>query len=391
MRIFIFLALVWAHSSTAQSLFKRPKMKPSLKVSIHKMLAQESSLYDFSGVLLVAHKGKLIFHKAVGYRKFASRTKLQKNDVFELASVSKQFTAMLLMMMRERSSTNGTIGFDDDLSRFIPGLPYKGITLRHLLTHTSGLPDYQGIMEQHWDKTKVADNANVIDYLKKYPQPLRFKPGEKYEYSNTGYLLLASVAEAATDTNFIQLMNNWIFKPLKMEHTDIRLPIEKNRIQNFAKGHLYDSTSRAYVDAELSPASNYTVWLGGRKGPGRVSSTALDLLKWDQILYTPYLVATTTMEEAYRPYTLKDGSTSNYGFGWELQMDLKLGRIVEHSGDNPGYRTHIRRYLDQEYTLILLNNNASDRMDEILKSTGDLIEKKILIDNPNPIKKQYQF
>ncbi len=390
MRIIICLLCVCIHPAYAQ-VFSKAKMKPSLRVSLNREFKNEHSQHAFSGVLLVAHKGKPVFYKSVGYRNFARKSGLRKTDVFELASVSKQFTSMIIMMLKERGATNGTLAYDDLLERYIPGLPYKDITLRHLLTHTSGLPDYQSIMDQNWDKSRVADNGNVIDYLKKYPQPIHFKPGEKYEYSNTGYLLLASVVEAATDTNFIELMKRWVFKPTQMTHSGFLLPLEKSRIKNFAKGHVFDSTSRSYVDASLNKASNYTIWLGGRKGPGRISSTALDLLKWDQILYTPYLVAQTTMDEAYKPYTLKDGTISNYGFGWEVNTHLKLGRIVEHSGDNPGYRTHIRRYLDQDYTIILLNNNSSGRMDDILKSTEELIEKKTLVDNPNPLKKQYQF
>ena len=171
----------------------------------------------FSGVVLVAENGKPIYQKAFGYREFANQTTLQASDIFELASVSKQFTAMIIMMLKEK----GKLNFDDLAEKYL-AIPYKGITIRHLLTHTSGLPDYQDIMDKYWDKSKVAGNPDCIDYLNKYAPPKLFEPGAKYTYSNTGYLLLASIAEKASGKNFIELCRKWIFQKLKMRNTNIR-------------------------------------------------------------------------------------------------------------------------------------------------------------------------
>jgi CubicO group peptidase (beta-lactamase class C family) len=136
---------------------------------------------DFSGVVLIAEKGKPVYYKAFGYREFETQIPLQKTDIFELASVSKQFTAMIIMMLKEK----GMLNYDDSVSKYLE-IPYKGITIRNLLTHTSGLPDYQDIMDKYWDKTRVAGNPDCIEYLNKYAPPKHFEPGEKYEYSNTG-------------------------------------------------------------------------------------------------------------------------------------------------------------------------------------------------------------
>src|SRR5262245_47346404 len=154
---------------------------------------------DFSGVVLIAEKGDPVYYKAFGNREFEPLIPLQKTDIFELASVSKQFTAMIIMILKEK----GKLNYDDSVSKYLD-IPYKGITIRNLLTHTSGLPDYQDIMDKYWDKSKVAGNTDCIDYLKKYAPPKRFEPGEKYEYSNTGYLLLASIAEKASGKDFSQ-------------------------------------------------------------------------------------------------------------------------------------------------------------------------------------------
>jgi CubicO group peptidase (beta-lactamase class C family) len=329
-----------------------------------------SSQKDFSGVVLIAEKGKPIFQKAFGYREFETQVPLQASDIFELASVSKQFTAMIIMMLKEK----GLLNYDDLAEKYL-NIPYKGITIRHLLTHTSGLPDYQDIMDKHWDKSKVAGNEDCIEYLNKYAPPKLFEPGEKYDYSNTGYLLLASIAEKASGQNFIQLCRKWIFKKLKMKSTDIRTLEEKKATTNFAIGHMYVAERNKYVRADSFPSSNYTIWLGNRKGPGRISSTAADLLKWDQALYTEKLVKKSTLKEAFTPMKLNSGKLSDYGFGWELKTDSALGKTVLHTGDNPGYKTEIIRYIDKKKTIILLCNNAYSGFEAVMKQTEELLKE----------------
>ena len=321
-----------------------------------------ASQKDFSGVVLIANNGKIVYEKAFGYREFEKQIPLQTSDIFELASVSKQFTAMIIIMLKEK----GKLNYDDSVSKYLD-IPYKGITIRNLVTHTSGLPDYQDIMDKYWDKTKVAGNADCIEYLNKYAPPKRFEPGEKYEYSNTGYLLLASIAEKASNKDFIEMCRKWIFRKLKMKSTDIRTLEEKKATENFAIGHIYVEERNKWVRADSFPSSDYTIWLGNRKGPGRISSTATDLLKWDKALYTEKLIKQSTLQEAFTPMKLNDGSFSSYGFGWSLRTDSTLGRIVSHTGDNPGYKTQIIRYIDKKKTVIILNNNAHKNFASIVK------------------------
>jgi CubicO group peptidase (beta-lactamase class C family) len=328
-----------------------------------------ASQNDFSGVVLIAEKGKPVYHKAFGYREFENQIPLKNTDIFELASVSKQFTAMIIMMLKEKGSLN----YDDSVSKYLD-IPYKGITIRNLLTHTSGLPDYQDIMDKYWDKTKVAGNPDCIEYLNKYAPPKRFEPGEKYEYSNTGYMLLASIAEKASGKDFIEMCRKWIFRKLKMKSTDIRTLEEKKATKNFAIGHIYVEERNKWVRADSFPSSDYTIWLGNRKGPGRISSTAADLLKWDKALYTEKLIKQSTLQDAFTPMKLNNGSFSNYGFGWSLRTDSTLGKIVSHNGDNPGYKTQIIRYIDKRKTLILLNNNAYANFTAILRQLEAMIK-----------------
>ena len=332
--------------------------------------ANDALTARFSGVVLIAEKGKPVYHKAFGYREFDKGIPLQTSDIFELASVSKQFTAMVIMILKEK----GKLNYDDSVSRYLE-IPYKGITIRHLLTHTSGLPDYQDIMNKHWDKSKVAGNPDCIEYLNKYAPPKNFEPGEKYEYSNTGYLLLASIAEKASGEDFINMSRKWIFKKLKMKSTDIRTLEEKRETKNFAIGHIYVEGRSKFIRADSFPSSNYTIWLGNRKGPGRISSTATDLLKWDKALYTQKLVRRSTLLEAFAPMKLNDGSFSNYGFGWSLRTDPNFGKIVSHDGDNPGYKTQIIRYIYKNKTIILLNNNAYSEFDRIIKQLEEKVKE----------------
>jgi CubicO group peptidase (beta-lactamase class C family) len=313
------------------------------------LLQAESN--GFSGVVLVAEDGKILLEKAIGLRSFENKIPLQSSDVFELASLSKQFTAMIVMMCKEKKM----LSFDDSVEKYLD-IPYKGITIRQLLTHTSGLPDYQAIMDKHWDKNKVAGNPDILEYLNKYAPPIIFEPGEKYEYSNTGYVLLASIAEKVSGKDFIELAEEWIFKPIGMKETGVRTLKEKAAVPNFAAGHLKDSLGN-YVNANKFHSSDYTVWLGNRKGPGRVSSTAQDLLKWDQALYTQKLVKKETLEEAFSPAKLNDGTRSYYGFGWEVEPKSPFGKMVMHTGDNPGYQTIIVRFIEENKTIIVLNNN----------------------------------
>jgi CubicO group peptidase (beta-lactamase class C family) len=256
---------------------------------------------QFSGVVLYADKGRVVFEKAYGFKEFADQSPLKKSDIFELASVSKQFTAMVIMMLQEK----GKLSFDDSVSQYIK-IPYKGITIRHLLNHTSGLPDYQSIMDQYWDKSKVAGNEDILAYLNKYQPPILFEPGSKYNYSNTGYVLLASIAEKASGIDFIEFCRKEIFKKIGMKDTDIRTLEEKKSTKNFAIGHIYVPTKLAFIRADSFPSSNYTIWLGNRKGPGRISSTAADLLKWDQALYTQQLIKQSTLDEAFTPAELNN-------------------------------------------------------------------------------------
>lgn len=356
--LFTVMSPVWAQTNSAK-----------LTNELNSLFA---STPDFSGVVLIADKGKPIYEKAFGYKNFETKAPITTSSIFELASVSKQFTAMTILMLKQE----GKLAYDDLIEKYIPGLPYPGITIRHLLNHTSGLPDYQDVMDKHWDKSKVANNADNIAYLIKYHPAKLFEPGAKYTYSNTGYMLLASITETVSGQDFIEFCRTRIFKSVGMTHTDIRTREAKIKLPDMAWGYMYVPDKKRYVRADSFPEFNYAIWLGNRKGPGRISSTAGDLLKWDRALYTNKLVSQQTLAEAFVPAKLNDGSLTHYGFGWEVKPSPKLGKIVWHDGDNPGYKTQIMRYIDADKTIIMLCNNAHEKLPTILKTIEGLVESK---------------
>ncbi len=210
----------------------------------------------------------------------------------------------------------------------------------------------------------MADNNDNIAYLIKYHPTKIFEPGEKYEYSNTGYMLLASIAEKTSGKDFIDLCRERIFEKLKMVTADIRSKQQKFQFPAMAWGHIYVREKQRYIEADSFPEFNYAIWLGNRKGPGRISATSTDLFKWSDALYHHSLINEEAMSQAYHPARLNNGSFSNYGFGWEIRND-KGGKIVSHAGDNPGYKTIMHAILT---STTLLSYSAIMRMKNLMMS-----------------------
>jgi CubicO group peptidase (beta-lactamase class C family) len=185
---------------------------------------------------------------------------------------------------------------------------------------------------------------------------------------------LASIAEKAGGEDFIEMCRSRIFLPLSMTDTDIRTADQKKKIEKFAWGHILVNSTKRFVRADSFPSSDYTIWLGNRKGPGRISSSALDLLKWDQSLYMEMPFKRETLRSAWTSATLNDGNLSSYGFGWMLKKTKNGESVIWHSGDNPGYSTRIMRYPNSKRTLIVLCNNAYPEFESMMSKLEDVVE-----------------
>lgn len=365
-RVIIFLLLI------AQAAFAQDR--------VHQMDSLLSALHTankFNGNVLVAEKGKVIYSRSFGLANETTKEKLDENSIFELASCSKQFTAMAIMLLKE----SGKLRLDDPVAKYIPELSrYGTITIRHLLNHTGGLPDYMEIMDRVYDKSRIATNKDIIAIFKQQEPKILFEPGTRYEYSNTGYALLASVIESASGISYADYLQQAIFQPLQMDRSFVYTRrLAPREIPGYAFGYV-DAKSETWMLPDDVEATKIVVWLDGIVGDGTVNSTVTDLLKWDRALYTTKLLSAEGMKEVFSPARLNDGSVTKYGFGWGLDSAADYGRIVSHSGGWPGYVTWIERHLDNDKTIIILQNHAGVTMP--YRALRDIVYNK-----PPPVQK----
>lgn len=317
-----------------------------------------TSLYQkgkLNGNILVAEKGHIIYLKSFGIANEITGEKVSENSVFELASCSKQFTAMGIMILKKQ----GKLHLDDPLSKYIPALSYYStVTLRNLLNHTAGMPDYLSIMDTVFDKSKIATNKDIIAIFARLKPALEFEPNTQFKYSNTGYALLASVIEQASGTTYANFLNTSIFKPLHMNNTFVyNRRLHPQKIDHYAYGYIYSRYLQKYILPDSIEKAKVVYWLDGVVGDGTVNATVKDLLKWDRALYTDKLISTEDMNLVFTPATLKNKTLTKYGFGWKLEQYADYGKITRHSGGWPGYKSDIERHVDHDYTIIVLQNH----------------------------------
>jgi len=348
---------------------------------IQKIDSLLNSLYSkekINGNFLIAEKGKVIYSHSFGLANETTKNKLNENSIFELASCSKQFTAMAIMILKEK----GKLSLDDKITKYIPELSnYNGITIRNLLNHTGGLPDYMELMDSLFDKSKIANNKDIIQIFSKYQPKILFEPNTKYEYSNTGYALLASIIEKASGLTYADYLSKTIFKPLKMKNTFVYTRrLSPKKIDNYALGYVYSDSLKKYFLPDELKETNMVIWLDGVVGDGTVNSTINDLLKWDRALYTNKLLTQEGVKEVFEVATLKDESKTKYGFGWGIEDNADFGIIISHSGGWPGYVTFIERHITNDKTIIILQNH--DNVSIPVKSI-----RSILYNKPLPVQK----
>ncbi|MGB6362257.1 MAG: serine hydrolase, partial [Thermoanaerobaculia bacterium] len=290
----------------------------------------------------VVRDGEIVHQAGYGLEDLDNGTPITPDSAFRLASVSKQFAAMAIMLLAEE----GKLGYDDSVVDYLPELERFSteITIRHLLQHTSGLPDYydtlEAEVEDHWPT-----NQEAVEFFSQWGEAL-FPAGERYEYSNPGYEMLAAIVERVTGQLFREYMGERIFQPLAMNHTTVFDQTEPE-IANRAYGYTREGEGFAIDDEH---ALNY---LGGSGG---IYSTVSDLYLWDQALYTEQLVSRSTLDQALAPTVLNDGKEYPYGFGWRLGEDDVLGPRLSHSGGWVGFSTRFVRYPERNFSVILLSN-----------------------------------
>lgn len=290
--------------------------------------------------IAVVREGQTVLEKAWGYADLDKKTPITADTAFDLASVSKQFAAMAIMLLEEE----GKLAYDDPIAKYVPELAiYDGVTIRHLMLHTGGLPDYYELIDTSSGMPANQDAARLLGRIAKAD----FGPGERYEYSNAGYDMLGPIVEAASGIRFAEFLRQRIFVPLGMEGSrvhDHTLPAIPNR----ARG--YEPAEGGFVLNDESP-------LNAIVGSGSIFSTLKDLVRWDQALYTDNLVSAATLDLAFTSGTNNNGEPLDYGFGWRIDEYAGYKRL-RHGGSWVGFRSHIARIPELRFTVIVLSNRA---------------------------------
>lgn len=300
---------------------------------------------EFSGTVLLARQGEIIHTGAYGYANTRTGEELQTGSVFQLASVSKTFTAIAILLLQQ----DGLLDIDDYIRYHIPGFPYEDMTIRHLLNHRSGLQRYMGLMHTNWDKRYFMSYVDVLDYYMTHKPRLFFEPDEKFNYNNTNYVFLAALVEYLTAEPFEQFLQKRVFDPLGMEHTYLVNYQERRERENHTIGYI--KKGRRYIDAE----GDYLDGVFGDKG---VHSTVMDLFRFDQALYNGSLLNQGLLSEALSS-SFDDPKNHHYSLGWRMKPFFP--DLVYHFGWWKGYRTCFIRDMQAETTVIILCNRDNQK------------------------------
>jgi CubicO group peptidase (beta-lactamase class C family) len=322
---------------------------------IDTLLADYHALGAPGASVAVISNGNLIFSKGYGLADVDRAIPAQPTTNYRLASVTKQFTATAVLILVDR----GKLALDSRLTDVLPGAPSyaRNVTIRHLLTHTSGLVDYEDLMPD--SQTVQVLDRDVLMLLNKIDS-VYFTPGAKYRYSNSGYALLALVVEALSGQRFAQFLKQNIFEPLGMNHT---VAFEKgvSVVENRAYGH--SKTEKGFVQTDQSTTSAVL-------GDGGIYSSVEDLRRWDQELYENKLISPALRQQSFTPATLLDGTKTKYGFGWNIEP-YKNQFSVFHTGSTRGFRNAILRFPERRLSIIILTNRNEGDPIEIAKKIAD--------------------
>jgi CubicO group peptidase (beta-lactamase class C family) len=311
----------------------------------------------FNGAILVAKKGNIIFEDYHGFFDLKKKDTLTKHSAFHLASVSKTFTAMATLKLAEL----GKLSLDDDVKKYFPAFPYDGVTIKLLLNHRSGLPNYIYFMEKlGWNKKQYCSNQDVMDYLIKFKPPGTGRPDTHFTYCNTNYAILGLIIEKASGQSYSDFLSQYFFKPLHMEDTYV-----------FS---MKDSAT-AMPSYDYRGRQEAFTYLDTGFGDKNIFSTPEDLLKWDQALYSGQLFTKETLEAAFTPYSNEKPGIRNYGYGWRMNVYPDGRKVIYHNGWWHGNNTVFIRMIQDSVTIIVLGNKyngaiyQSKKIEEIFNNT----------------------
>jgi CubicO group peptidase (beta-lactamase class C family) len=334
-----------------------------LEKSIDSLVSPQFKSNEPGVAILIAKNGQVVYEKAFGSANIELNVPIRPDMVFNLASVTKQFTAVAILQLVEQSK----ISLNDSLQKFIPDFPSKGytITIENLLTHTSGIRDYMqldyaNLYMERWDfKPK-----QLIDSFKNYA--LEFEPGTKFSYSNSGYYLLGYIIQKVTGLSYQSYLQDNVLKPLGLTHTyfDSSSIIIPNRVNGYRKDE------NIFKNAEYwSPTIEYAA--------GGLISNVNDLFKWHKGLYSYKILKKETLLKAFVPYQLKDGTLTGYGYGWFLKTSNGI-KSLEHEGGIPGFKSNVIYFPAYDIFISTLYNCGTIAVDELSNTISSIVIGKPL-------------
>jgi CubicO group peptidase (beta-lactamase class C family) len=303
--------------------------------------------------VIIVKEGVTLYKAGYGLADVENGVPIKPATIFHLGSVGKQFTGLALMMLAEE----GRLHYDDPVGKYLPQLARFGdeVTIRRMLHHTSGWPDYyEGeLNDLLFERSDLPDNEDVLAMMAESGE-LLFKPGERFDYSNSAYEILGSVVEHVSGQSLDGFLQARVFGPLNMTSTFSQPNPERLTDPNLAHSYIKEDGQLERYDSD--PLDRIV-------GSGSEYSTVEDMALYDQALYTDQLIKQSVLAEAFQPATLNDGSLSNYGFGWELG-EYNGQQYIGHQGDWLGFIAYHVRFPQQQLGVIVLFNRDYDLPDE---------------------------
>ena len=346
------LALVFLLSTTC---FAQEPFEKKIEEYLHtQMQAQQ-----IPGVALaVVRDGKIVLARGYGLANVEHQIPVKPETIFQSGSTGKQFTATAVMMLVEE----GKLNLEDKITKYFTDAPesWSNITVRHLLTHTSGMTDYPRDFDLRRDYTE----DDLLQRIKTIP--LAFKPGEKWSYSNLAYVTLGILIHKVSGKFYGDFLQERVFKPLDM--STARIISEADIIPNRAAGYRVANGQLKNQDW-VSPSLNTTA-------DGALYLTVYDMAKWDAALYTEKLLKRSSLEQMWTKVKLNDGKSIAYGFGWGIG-EVRGHRIIEHGGAWQGFKAQISRYVDDKLTIILFANQTRANQTKLVRDIAGIINPEL--------------
>lgn len=335
--------------------------------AIDAYLTNVVKLQNPPGVSVAVYRdGKVVYAKGFGYIDVENKLKASPENVFRIGSLTKQFTATIVMQL----IGEGKLKLTDTIADLLPDQPksWDKVTVKQLLNHTSGIKSYTGLPNFIEFIRNPVTPKGIVKTVEN--EPFDFEPGSDWHYNNTGYEILGLMIEKLDGISFGKSLQTRILKPLRMDHT--YFTSESTIVPNRARGYTRDGSelkNAMYLNMDWPYAA------------GSMESSVLDLAKWDAALYTDKVLPQSALDQMWTPTKTSDGKTHPYGFGWEINETNGV-KIVEHSGGIPGFTTHIRRAPSHHLTVVALTNSDSADATQIASTVMGLADPALKVKEP---------